>query len=240
MRSTRLGGPVVPLVSMRTAVPGRPVARLALAPVVRVARLHRRAGPTGAGRGAPDHERRPEVGRRRRDGAGAGRYELGQVGRFAGQDREVERRDVVAGALLAPAGVDRDHAAARPQDAEEESDRGGPVAQEDADLARRAPRRAPPSARPCRPAAPHVRQEPSNSTAGASGSTARTSPMRAGSPAGTSMGSGAGDWLTPDSSPQAGIAPVAGMRCRVRHPDRVAQPRVDEPLLHGGPVRPVE
>ena len=48
--------------------------------------------------------------------------------------REVERGDVVTGAIDAAVGVDRDDAAAGAQHAEQEADVSGPVAQDDADL----------------------------------------------------------------------------------------------------------
>ncbi len=110
-----MGGPVVPLVSMRTATPGRVAAERSAEPAVTTKRLseitHR-------------HRRRPRlVG-----------DEGGQVLGVAGQHRQVEIGDVLPGALRTPTGVDGHHAATGPEHAEEQADRGGPVAQEDPHL----------------------------------------------------------------------------------------------------------
>ena len=83
MRSIRFGGPVVPLVSIRTRDAGsrRP-------PVVASAPgVDRRAG-------SPRSVDRDRAWRRRPVG-----HELGEVVGVAGEQRQVERGDVVAGAV---------------------------------------------------------------------------------------------------------------------------------------------
>ncbi len=115
----RFGGPVVPLVSMRTATPGRtePPGGPEAPPA-----------PGSTASGTPRSVAPAVVARR------AGRHEVGQVGRIAGEQRQVEGGDVVAGALAAAPGVDRHDAPPGPQHAEQQPDRGRPVAQEDAHL----------------------------------------------------------------------------------------------------------
>ena len=124
---------------------------------------------------------RATVRHTRRRGGEAVRNELGQVVGFAGEHVEVERCDVLAGALAAPPRVDGDDATACAQHAQEEPDRCRPVAQKDPHLG------AGSSHQGGRlfdrvGQVPQVDQAPSNSTAGASGSTARTSAMRAARP----------------------------------------------------------
>ena len=70
------------------------------------------------------------------DGRGAGilGHEVAEVVGLAHHDGEVERGDVGAGAVATPAGVDRHHAAAGAEHAEQRADRRRVVAQEDADL----------------------------------------------------------------------------------------------------------
>ena len=115
-----MGGPVVPLVSMRTAVPGRSGFAVTLGPAV----------PAAAITGRP----RAEARRRRRGRPQAVGHQLGHVVGFAGQHAEVQRGDVVAGALPPVARVDGHHAAAGGEHAQQEADGGRSVAQDDADL----------------------------------------------------------------------------------------------------------
>ena len=84
MRSIRLGGPVVPLVSMRTATPGR-------------------VGATVVGARSPTDQRLAEVGGRGGRGPGARRARVGEVVGQADEHRQVEAGDVVAGAVDARA-----------------------------------------------------------------------------------------------------------------------------------------
>ena len=164
MRSTRFGGPVVPLVSIRDGDRRAAPWPSASAGAALAGRRRRRA----------DRDRRWRLGRSARR---AGRSASRSVG-LAGETREVERGEVVTGRARRPAGVDGDDASAGAQHAEQQPDvrRAGCAAgcrpRRPGGDQRRRPRR------PSSPSSPHVRQRPRTPAPAAAGSRARTSAMR--------------------------------------------------------------
>ena len=151
--------PVVPLVSIRTATPGsagvdarRPSAGSDLGVGPRTSDITRRAVSRGA-------------------------TSVVRSSALPMITRQVQRGDVGPGAFVAAGRVDDDHRAARQQHAEEGGDMGGPVAQQDADLAA-AVDRATRCGEPVRRPDPRWTTAPSYSIADASGAMSSTSAIR--------------------------------------------------------------
>ena len=164
----RFGGPVVPLVSMRTATPGRRLGdgRRAAAGTATVDRFAERAERAARGR------------RQRRRG------QQREVVGLADEQRKPERRAVGAEPLGAEQRVHRDDARAGAQQPEQRAERRRTVAQHEPDR-RPAPRPVAAKRRVDligrrRQVAPGGPTRRSNSSAGADGSSAMTARSRSG------------------------------------------------------------